>query len=213
MSTGALSHHASGNQANHASNQVNGNIGDHLEIREAIFHNYQIPSLQEIPPVMSSFQDEFNFGPIPALEEDHTGEDESEPLQRLAPTIHQADVDCINVLSSKIRQQYKLLRDHTARVKATCVKQLRQTAKDQRMRIDIHVRCINQWSKLPLEHQSDDDDESILGDVIDTGDTMDQRPGDLKRKLQNIHGLLEKAVVSAIKVGKVTQVGGIRISK
>jgi hypothetical protein len=160
---------------------------------------------------MSSFQDEFNFGPIPALEEDHTGEDESEPLQRMAPTIYQADVDCINVLSSKIRQQYKLLRDRTSRIKATCVKQLRQAAKDQRMRIDIHVKCINQWSTLPLEHQSGD--ESVLGEVIDTNFSVNQRPEDLKRKLQNIHGMLEKAVVSAIKVGKVTQVGGIRIFK
>ncbi|KAJ4154294.1 hypothetical protein NW765_015045 [Fusarium oxysporum] len=70
MDSQTISHHASGNQANHNSLQVNEAIGDRLEIRKAVIKTLNLSPLQAVASTSSTIKEDFYFGQIPALDED-----------------------------------------------------------------------------------------------------------------------------------------------
>ncbi|KAI7761099.1 hypothetical protein LZL87_011504 [Fusarium oxysporum] len=151
MDSQTISHDASGNQANHNSIQVNGAVGDRLEIRKAIIKTLKISPLQATASTPSTIKDDFYFGPIPALEEDQDEGFESETMQELPPGISEADFHYISNTNSSLMENYEMLLERTPHVRATCVKQLRDKASDQKMRIKLHVTldAINSFPRAP----------------------------------------------------------------
>ncbi|KAL9564503.1 hypothetical protein ACKAV7_010955 [Fusarium commune] len=151
MDSQTISHDASGNQANHNSIQVNGAVGDRLEIRKAIIKTLKISPLQATASTPSTIKDDFYFGPIPALEEDQDEGFESETMQELPPGISEADFHYISNTNSSLMENYEMLLERTPHVRATCVKQLRDKASDQKMRIKLHVTldAINSFPRGP----------------------------------------------------------------
>ncbi|KAJ4266060.1 hypothetical protein NW762_004033 [Fusarium torreyae] len=216
MGSSSLSHHASANQANHSSTQVNGNVGPQLSINNAFFDILDRTPIENIPQVPPSITKDFNFGPIPALEADQDEDDESKHMPKLPPTITKDDVEYFSRIGINIRQKYKLILERTTGVKATCVKQLRQKAKDQRARIILHVDVITQWPKFPAKpRRSDVSTHATQG--IPPNSSMGQETNDLKAKLGEIHNKLKDAINSIPQIPKQSQgrsgERGIRSSK
>ncbi|KAF4957362.1 hypothetical protein FSARC_11324 [Fusarium sarcochroum] len=201
MVSSSFSHHASANQANHASTQVNGNIGPQLSINNAFFDILKGTSIENLSSALPSIKEEFYFGPIPALEEDQDDDDQSKPILRLPPSIRKDDVEYISGIGIKILQKYKLILDHTTGVRATCVKHLRQKAKDQRTRIDLHVKVIAQWPQFPAKPQRGDASIHVSQDISLSSSKTD----DLKRKLGEIHDKLKDAVNPVPRIPKQSQ--------
>ncbi|KAF9774495.1 hypothetical protein IL306_007499 [Fusarium sp. DS 682] len=184
MDSQTISHHASGNQANHSSIQVNGAIGDHLEIRKAIIKTLKLSPLQATASTPSTIKDDFYFGPIPALEEDQDEDFESETMQELPPGISEADFHYISNVNSSLMEKYEILLDRTPHVRATCVKQLRDKASDQKMRIKIHITLVEQW--FTATKKTRQSEGSIGENSIE----------DLKQRLANIRDKLQDAINS-----------------
>ncbi|SCO42625.1 uncharacterized protein FFNC_08633 [Fusarium fujikuroi] len=145
MDSQTISQGASGNQANHNSIQVNGAVGDRVQIRRALIKTLKISTPQVTAPSSSTIKDDFYFGPIPALEEDQDEGFESETMQDLTPGISEADFHQIIKTNTSLMENYKMLLKRTPNMKATCVKQLRDKARDQQIRIKFHVTQVQQW--------------------------------------------------------------------
>ncbi|KAG4286370.1 hypothetical protein FPRO06_07630 [Fusarium proliferatum] len=145
MDSQTISQGASGNQANHNSIQVNGAVGDRVQIRRALIKTLKISTPQVTAPSSSTIKDDFYFGPIPALEEDQDEGFESETMQDLTPGISEADFHQISKTNTSLMENYKMLLKRTPNMKATCVKQLRDKAGDQQIRIKFHVTQVQQW--------------------------------------------------------------------
>ncbi|KAH7258905.1 uncharacterized protein BKA55DRAFT_673323 [Fusarium redolens] len=184
MDSQTISHHASGNQANHSSIQVNGAIGDRLEIRKAIIKTLKLSPLQATASTPSTIKDDFYFGPIPALEEDQDEDFESETMQELPPGISEADFHYICNVNSSLMEKYEILLDRTPHVRATCVKQLRDKASDQKMRIKVHITLVEQWFTATKKTRQS---EGSIGE-----NSME----DLKQRLDNIRDKLQDAINS-----------------
>jgi hypothetical protein len=192
MDTQAISHHASGNQANHNSMQVNGPIGDRVEIQKAVIKSFNITPLQARASTSSTIEDDFYFGPIPAFEEDE--DIESEAILELPPSISEADFQCISNVNSSLMEKYEILLNRTPYVRATCVKQLRAKASDQKMRIKIHITLVEKgYSAAKRTHESE----------VSIGQNGME---DLKQRLANIHDKLQDAINSCPRVPARNQV-------
>ncbi|KAG7409547.1 hypothetical protein Forpe1208_v011707 [Fusarium oxysporum f. sp. rapae] len=184
MDSQTISHDASGNQANHNSIQVNGAVGDRLEIRKAIIKTLKISPLQATASTPSTIKDDFYFGPIPALEEDQDEGFESEAMQELPPGISEADFHYISNTNSSLMENYEMLLERTPHVRATCVKQLRDKASDQKMRIKLHVTLVQQWFTAKRNNRQSQ---------VSIGENSVE---DLKQRLANIRNKLQDAINS-----------------
>ncbi|KAF4948184.1 hypothetical protein FGADI_9812 [Fusarium gaditjirri] len=184
MDSQTISHDASGNQANHNSVQVNGAIGDRLEIQKAIIKTLNIIPVKATASTPSTIKDDFFFGPIPALEEDQDDGLEWETMQELPPGISEVDFHYISKTNSSLMENYELLLERTPRVRATCVKQLRDKAGDQKIRINFHVTQVQEWFTATRNNQQNQ--VSIGGNSVE----------DLKQRLANIRDKLQDAINS-----------------
>ncbi|KAF4444186.1 hypothetical protein FACUT_767 [Fusarium acutatum] len=184
MDSQTISHDASGNQANHNSIQVNGAVGDRLEIRKAVVKTLKISPLQATASTSSTIKDDFYFGPIPALEEDQDEGFESETMQELPPSISEADFHYITNTNSSLMENYEVLLERTPHMKATCVKQLRDKASDQKMRIKLHVTLVQKWFTATRNNRQNH---------VSMGESSVE---DLKQRLANIRNKLQDAINS-----------------
>ncbi|RGP60639.1 hypothetical protein FSPOR_10519 [Fusarium sporotrichioides] len=182
MDSQEISHHASGNQANHNSMQVNGPIGDRLEIQKAVIKSLNIAPLQARASTPSTIEDDFYFGPIPVFEDDE--DVESEAILKLPPSISEADFQYISKVNSNLMEKYEILLSRTPYVRATCVKQLRDKASDQKMRIKIHISLVERWYLTAKRTRQSD---------VSIGENSME---DLKQRLANIHDKLQDAINS-----------------
>ncbi|KAJ4200254.1 hypothetical protein NW767_007775 [Fusarium falciforme] len=185
---------AYGNQANHASTQINGSIRNRHRTKTRIKNLYLSgvgATPTENPPASRPVTDNFNFGSIQTLEEDHDGHGGSKHIPKLLPTINKDDVEYISGVGIRIEQKYRLLLGRTASVKANSFKRLRDKAESQKGRIDIQVMVMKQWDSSLLVSQDTVPDYE-----------RSQRIDQLKRRLQEIHDKLNDAVNELPRISK-----------
>ncbi|KAF4451548.1 hypothetical protein F53441_5505 [Fusarium austroafricanum] len=196
MDSQATSHSASGNQANHNSIQINGAIGHRLDIQKALISTLKLSIPQATASASSMPKDDFNLGPIPAREDQDDGF-ASEALLEHVPVIAEADFHYISNVNIGIMEKYEILLSRTPHVKATCVKQLRDKATDQKMRIKIHMTHVESWSATSTN--------SRQSKVSNTISSLDESIEDLKERLANIHDKLQDAIRSLPRVSTRNQ--------
>ncbi|RSM17167.1 hypothetical protein CDV31_004060 [Fusarium ambrosium] len=153
-----------------------------MRIHNAYFDSSRATPIEN-PPSLPSITENFYFGSIQALEEDHDGHDESEPMLRPPPTINKEDAEYISSMGNRIEQKYTLLLGRTASLKANSFKKLRYKAESQKGRIDIQVRVIKQWDSSILEPQDAVPDYR-----------MSPRIEELRTRFRDIHDKLNDAV-------------------
>ncbi|KAI3575959.1 hypothetical protein IWW34DRAFT_852119 [Fusarium oxysporum f. sp. albedinis] len=188
MDSQTISHHASGNQANHNSLQVNGAIGDRLEIQNANIKTLNLSSLQAIVSTSSTIKEDFYFGQIPALDDEQDEDFELDIMQELPPGISEADFNYISEINGSLMEKYEKLLDRTPHMKATCVKQLYDKASDQKVRIKVHMALVERWFTATKKTQQSE------------GSTGENSIEDLKHRLANIRDKLQDAISSFSRV-------------
>ncbi|KAI8686508.1 hypothetical protein NCS55_00327000 [Fusarium keratoplasticum] len=196
---------ASGNQAKHASTQINGSVRHRHRTKTRIKNLYLSgvgANPTENPPASRPVTDNFNFGSIQTLEEDQDGHENSQLILRPSPIINKDDAEYISDIGTKIEKKYNLLCRRTERSKSA--KKLGDKARLQRARIDLHVRTIKQWPRLTAKPQRDDLATLVPQDIMpDYG--MSQRTAELRSRLREIHGKLDNAVDELARISKRNQ--------